>query len=138
MADDMTPRGTVFRRVGGTAPAVGRECSVTAASASASLIRSSSHPKSGILVSISLLASITREAPMPPLDPRTDFQDDGRTPAWLRRQRAIRLNEPGFAGWWNRASYGKIFLAAFALAFFVPMAVLIGGLMIAYWWSGGR
>jgi hypothetical protein len=52
-----------------------------------------------------------------------------------RRRPTIRLRQPGFAGWWNRTSAGKLFLISLALSFFVPLAILIGGLLLAYLWT---
>jgi hypothetical protein len=79
----------------------------------------------------------TREHPAvesPAIRRDANFHDAGGPAA----RHAIRLQARGFSAWWRRTSAGKLFLLGLAIGFGVPMAILIGGLVIAYIVTGGR
>jgi hypothetical protein len=71
---------------------------------------------------------------MAALDPWKDFRDDGGTPGWRSRATVIDVHprENRFVAWFRRKSLPELLLNAFLLAFVLPWAILIGGLLLAY------
>lgn len=76
---------------------------------------------------------------MPPLDPRTDFQDDGGTPAWrARHARVIDVRPPGFRSWLRALTPIQILLigALVGLSPFLMIPIGIVALIVADLFTG--
>ena len=63
------------------------------------------------------------------LNQRTDFRDDGGTPAWRRRQILIEVPKPGPIAAWKRMPFVRKLRWIATVGFVVPWAIFIGGVL---------
>jgi hypothetical protein len=72
---------------------------------------------------------------MPPLDPRTDFRDDGGTPGW-RARRTIDV-QPRRGFWWTLWHLPVLQFVSIliVLGLTVPIVIIIGGLALFGLWD---
>ena len=70
-------------------------------------------------------------APMPPLHPASDFQDDGGTPSWRRRHAApiIDASPDTFRGRWRRLPFWQQAMVVVFVGWPLPFIILFGGII---------